>query len=237
MSDLYTLYRLHKIDSAMYGLKMEAESLDLGRAEKAVINEVSKQYDEIGARAKALTIEIKDKEIEQKGIADKITQINKKIFDGSVVSPREIENMQKEIAMLKVVSEKNDERLFELYDESPSVIKEAEDLKVHIDEIKTGIDSKTSTAVARHNDIKSEFDTLRGKRKIFAAEVDATLLSQYEAVRKRTGSTGVAQVSETNTCEHCGMAVPIKQRELLKDDKISLCEGCHRILFMAVLVD
>ena len=237
MSELYALYRLHKVDNILYGLKMEAEALDLGKAEKAAMSIVANQYEEIGGRAKALTKEIKSRELEQKAIAEKIAGFEKKLFDGSIVSPREIENLQKEVAMLKDISEKNDETLLGLYDESPPLIEEAGTISQRLEAMKRDIDEKTSSAVSRHSAIRTEFETLLGKRKTLAGEVDKTLLAQYEAVRKRTGSTGVAQVTDDNSCEQCGMSIPVKQRQILKEDKVTLCEGCHRILFMAVLAD
>lgn len=234
MSALYALYKLHKLDSALYSLKMEAEALDLGQAERQELEGLKKLYEDVGGRAKAMTTEIKDREIEQKGIAQKIQSITKKIFDGSVVSPKEIENLQKEIVMLETMSEKNDERLLELYDASPSIVSEAEAIKTQIDDATSTLQTKVTEAKSRHEKIKEEFDGARSERKSAASIVEPALLAQYEAVRKRTGSTAMSEVSESHTCEHCGMSVPVKQLEMIKEDKATVCEGCHRILFMVV---
>jgi predicted nucleic acid-binding Zn-ribbon protein len=233
MSDLYSLYKLHKIDSALYGLKQEAASLDVGQGEQQQMKALAAEYAEVGGRAKALAQETKDLELQQQGYAEKIKGFEKKLYDGSIVSPKEIENVEKEVVMLKGLSEKNDERLFELYNEAPPVIEEAAVVQATIDKLKAAIDAKRARAVERHNEIKVEFDALRSSRPAAAKEVDKDLYDQYEEVRKHTG-VAMAEVSEDKRCSLCGIPVPERQSKMLDDDRIVLCEGCHRILFKAV---
>jgi predicted nucleic acid-binding Zn-ribbon protein len=234
MSELYGLYKLHKVDSALHSLRLEAAALDTGQDEGRELKSAAKDYDEVGGRAKHLTTEIKDRELQQKSFAAKIEGFNKKLYDGSVVSPREVENIEKEIAMLRDLTERNDERLLALYDEAPPVVKEAEAAKARVDALQHSIKQKRDKALERHAAIKSEFDALKHQRPAIAKSVDADLLQKYEEVRKRTGDVAMADVNEDGACSQCGMHVPTKQSQMLDEDRLVLCEGCHRILFKAV---
>lgn len=234
MSALYTLFKLHKVDSALYSLKQEAAGLDLGQEEQAEIKRLTGESAGVLGHAKEVSQEIRDLELRQKGHAEKIKGFEKKLYDGSVASPREIENIEKEIAMLKELSDKGDERLLELYEESPTATGEAQSAQKQIDNLNAAIARKREAAVARHAEIKVEFDKLRASRPALAREVEADLLTRYEDVRKRTGGTGMAEVTEDMRCSMCGMTVPERQSKMLNQDRLVFCEGCQRILFKVV---
>ncbi|HXH61871.1 MAG TPA: hypothetical protein VNI20_11000 [Fimbriimonadaceae bacterium] len=231
MSDLYALFKLHKIDRALYGLQQEAAALDVGRAEAKMLKALATEYEDIGGKASALTKEIKDREFEQKSIEQKIEGIQKKLYDGSIVSPKEIENYEKEVEMLKEMGEKNDGRLLELYELAPPVVEQAKKIKDRIDAVQAQKDERRRQAQERHTAIKAEFESLRASRPDAARAIDRDLYERYEEVRKHTGSTAMAEVTEQGTCENCGMSVPPKQVQLLNEDRLTFCEGCHRILF------
>jgi predicted nucleic acid-binding Zn-ribbon protein len=234
MSALYDLYKLHKVDSALHSLRQEAAGLDTGQEEQAAIKRLSGESSEVLGHARQVSQEIRDLELQQKGYAEKVKGFEKKLYDGSVVSPKEVENIEKEIAMLKGLIDRGDERLLELYEESPTATSEAQGAQKQIDELNAAIARKRELAVQRHAEIKTEFEKLKTSRPALAAEVEKDLLARYEDVRKRTGSTGMAEVTEDMRCSMCGMAVPERQSKALDDDRLVFCEGCQRILFKVV---
>jgi predicted nucleic acid-binding Zn-ribbon protein len=234
MSELYSLYKLHKVDSALHSLRQEAAGLDTGQEEDRELKELAKVYEDVGGRARALVNEQRDLELQQKSLAEKVAGFNKKLYDGSIVSPKEIENIEKEIKMLKALSDKHDTRLLELFEEAPPVVAEADKVKSQIDELERKKKEKRDKAVQRHNEIKAEFDALRQKRPEVAKEVPKDLREKYEEVRKKSGDVAMADVTDDQACSQCGMHVPRKQSEFLDSDRIVFCEGCHRILFKAV---
>lgn len=234
MSALYTLFKLHKVDSALYSLRQEAAGLDVGQGEQAEIKRLMGDSTEVLGHAKEVGQEIRDLELQQKGYAEKIKGFEKKLYDGSVVSPKEVENLEKEIAMLKGLVDKGDERLLELYEESPGAVSAAQGAQGQIDALTATIARKREAAVARHAEIKAEFEKLKATRPGLAKEVDKDLLSRYEDIRKRTGNTAMAEVTEDMRCSMCGMTVPERQSQMLDEDRLVLCEGCQRILFKVV---
>ncbi len=234
MSELYSLYKLHRIDSAIYSLRQEAAGLDTGQEEERKIKELSKLHEDVGGKAKALLAEQKDLELQQKALAEKIAGFNKKLYDGSIVSPKEIENIEKEIVMLNALSDKHDERLLELFEVSPPIVEGAAKVNAQLDALNQTIKDKREHAVKRHYDIKVEFDSLKTHRPEVARQVPKELLDKYEEVRKKSGDVAMADVTDEQACSQCGMHVPRKQSEFLDSDRVVFCEGCHRILFKAV---
>ena len=231
MPDLAGLRRLHEIDSALYGLRQEAAALDTGQEDMARIAEVAEEYKGIGAKATELTREVKDRELQERAFADKLTDLNKRMYDGSLVSAKDVANAENEIETLKVLTEKNDERLMQLYEETPTALAEDEAVKSRVAELEQKRLAKKAEALDRHAEIKAEFDRLRASRPALANELDPDVLEKYEEVRKQIGGVGLAEISDVLTCRQCGMIVPERTLEMIQGGRIIQCEGCHRILF------
>ena len=231
MPDLSGLYRLHEIDSALYGLRQEAAALDTGKDDMARIEEVAEEYKGIDAKATELTLELKNRELQEKAFADKLTNLNKRMYDGSLVSAKDVANAENEIETIKILTEKNDERLMQLFDEAPPVLKEAEEVKARIQELEQHLSAKKAQALERHAEIKAEFERLKAGRPALAKEVDPDVLEKYDEVRKQLGGVGLAEISDVQTCGQCGIVVPERALEMIQGGRIIQCEGCHRILF------
>lgn len=231
MPDLAGLYRLHEIDSALHGLRQEAAALDTGKEDVAKIAEVAEEYKGVGAKATELTCEVRDRELQEKEFADRLADLNKRMYDGSLVSPKDVANAENEIEKLKMLTEKNDERLMQLYDEAPPALKEAEEVKARMQVLEEHLSATKAQALERHAEIKAEFDRLKAGRPTLAKELDPDVLEKYEEVRKQIGGIGLARISDVQTCGQCGMVIPERTLEMIHKGRIIQCEGCHRILF------
>ena len=231
MSDLHSLYKLHMIDEALHSLRQQAAKLDTGREEERQKKALEEENATVGGRAKELATEKRDREGKQKSFEDRLTALDKTLYDGSLVSPKEVANIEKEIVMFKELSEKNDERLLELYDEEPPALKQAEDIQARLQKAVDTVKAKRAEAIRLHSEMKVEFDSLRKERPDCASQVDSDLLEVYEDIRKHTKDVGMAIVTEGETCDRCGVSIPEKTMEILKSDRLITCEDCRRILF------
>ncbi len=236
MSDagLYPLYKLHLIDSALYDLKMHAANLDLGQAEAKEIKDREAAAGPAVAEAKALHAELRDRELEQKTLEDKKKKYEKQLFDGSLQFSRDIENVQKEIAMLNELIGKVDERIMELWELQPPAKVVSDQFEVEIADLRKRAAEKRHAAEEEHAALQARYKKKAAERAEAAAAVDPAMLKQYEAVRKVTGSTAMALVKNGNACSHCGMHVPERVQALMRLGRLMPCESCKRILFILV---
>lgn len=231
MPDLSGLYRLHEIDSELYDLRHEAAALDTGQQERAKIEQVAQENIGVSTQATELTREVKDRELQEKTFTARLSDLNKRMYDGSLISPKDISNAENELETLKELTEKNDERLMQLYEEVPPVLEAADEVKARVAELEQKVLSKKAEAVERHSEIKAEFDRLVAGRAAVAQEVEPDVMEKYNEVRKQTGGIGLAEITDVLTCSQCGMIVPERSLELIQGGRIHQCEGCHRILY------
>lgn len=230
-AELSRLWKLHQIDAAIADVRNRAIHLDVGQKIQAEIDKIAAEDADVGAKARALAAELKDLELANKSIEDKLKTIDKTLYGGSVVSPREVQNYEKEIVVLKGKQATNDERILELWDLVPPAKEAADKITARLEDAKKRLAERKKTALAEKTAIEAEYARLNALRPDAAKGISSSLLVRYEDIRKRHGGIGMAQVSKKNTCTGCGTLQPERTLAGLKDDKVITCETCHRILY------
>ena len=229
--DLLHLWKLHLIDSALVEIRARAAALDPGRALIAKIETEQKSADAVIGEARALSAELTDLELKQKSIDDKIKKFEKELYGGKVVNPREVEAINKEIAMLKKQRGDVDVRILELWELVPPAKALADEAQKKIDDLKGQLKVFQKDVLEKKTKLELEFKEASQKRGPAAAEVAPSLLAKYDSIRNRHGGIGVARIQPNGTCGSCGTKLPTKVIEDVKGDRTVTCESCHRILY------
>lgn len=229
-ADLLALLKLHEVDAAIADVRHRAAALDPGREIMLAIKRLEAALAEAKAEADGLGGELKDKELLDRQLEEKLKRLDKDLYGGQVVNPREIEGIEKEMAAIKDQRERLAERVLELYELAPP----ARDKVGRIEEAITGkqkeLKAHQREVSAMQTRLQEEFAKLAAARPAAAKGVPAGLLAQYETIRKRVGGVAVSEVRERDAnCARCGVAIPEKVLALVREDRIATCESCHRI--------
>src|SRR5438552_2870174 len=121
---LQRLWRLHEIDTGLVEIRKRAAALDPGKAIMAELKALETRSEETGV--KGLSGEVADLELKQKGLDDKIKKIDKDLYGGKIVNPREVEAFEKEKEMFRRQRGELDGRLLELYELLPAATETAD---------------------------------------------------------------------------------------------------------------
>lgn len=232
-ADLLHLWKLHQIDASLVQIRAQASALDPGRAIMAKLEAAQKIADEKNAHAKSLSGELTDLELEQKTHDDKIKKFEKELYGGKVVNPREVANINKEIAQIKRQRGDSDVRLLELWELVPPAKAEAEEAQKAVDAVKSELQEFQKGVMTTKTKIEADYKKFSGERAAAAAQVPAGLLARYDAIRNRYGGIGMSRIQKNKTCGMCGTSLPTKVVEDVKEDKFVTCEDCHRILYFS----
>lgn len=229
--DLRKLWKLHLVDHQLADIRQRAAALDPGRKIQSEIATLTAKHDAQSAHLKALIGDQTDIELQQKSIDDKLKKMDKELYGGKVVNPKEVEAMQKEIANLKSKRGDLDVRLLELWESTPPAKKETEETAAIINEKKKELAEFQKKVMASKTQLEKEFKERSELRPRLAKEVPGPMLERYEMIRQKHGGIGMAGVTRKLSCEACGTNVPTKSVESAKEGKIVTCEACHRILY------
>lgn len=230
-AELQRLWKLNRIDAGLVDIRHKAAALDPGKAIMAEIEELRKQDAEIGGYARKLAADLADLELAQKGLEDKLKKIDKELYGGKIVNPREVENFQKEIAIFKRQREANDEKILELWEILPPAKEESAKIDAQIAEKQKKLAERKKAALALKATLEAEYKRLSDLRPDATRGISPALMAKYDGLRQRNGGIGMAEVTPKQTCSRCGTVVAERTVQGLKDDKVITCESCHSIFY------
>lgn len=231
-TEISRLWRLAQIDNRLADVRKRAANLDVGQRLAAEVKALEAKEAEVGGAYRGQLGEQKDLELANQGIEDKLKRIDKELYGGKVVSPREVEALEKEIAALKRQRDRNDERLLELMESIPPAENEAKKWQRALDQRRKMLAERQAQAKVERAELETEYKALGAQRPEVAKSVSPSLLARYDGIRQKHGGIGMVDVNlKTTTCNGCGTHLPERTIQGLKDEKVMTCESCHRILY------
>jgi len=156
----------------------------------------------------------------------------KRLDDGNVASPRELENLQSEIASLR-------RRRSELEDQILQIMEQREALQAEIDALTADVaklEGERAELIKRRDQLLAEIDTeaatTKAARDVLAPQLPAELLGLYERLRASLGGVGAAALHR-GQCQGCHLTLnpaDLQRIRAAAPDEVVRCEECGRIL-------
>jgi uncharacterized protein len=226
------LWRLAQLDNRLAEVRGRAAHLDVGQKLAGEVKAIEAKYAEVNGAFHALKAESSDLELTNGTIAEKIKRIDKELYGGKVVSPKEIEKLNAEVASQKKQSGKNDDRLMELMELIPPAEETAKKWGRALEQRKKMLAARQIEAKTERTALETEYKELAAKRPELAKLLSPSLLARYESIRQKHAGIGMVQVNaKDNTCSGCGTHLPERTIQGLKDGKVLSCETCYRLLY------
>ncbi|MEP0807158.1 MAG: hypothetical protein HRF47_16880 [Chloroflexota bacterium] len=230
MSAALGLYRLQQVDSQM----------DAIRARLAVIRQTLENDLELRAAAQALTAAealhkqaagaLKQSEADVEKQELKIKQTEASLYSGNVKNPKELQDLQLEIASLK-------KHLGTLEERELEAMLRAEETEKSLEQAKAQLADIQSNVLAQHRDLAAESETLNkdlerleSERQAVIRNLDEQSLKTYEGLRQHKRGIAVAALSE-DSCSACGATLTASQQQYARSVQLFYCPTCGRILY------
>lgn len=235
MSDLERLLELQDHDTTVDQLRHRRghlpEHSELAEVEQRMadarsrLSEPATQLAEVAARQEVLEREVATAEA-------RITEIDKRLYGGSVTASRELQAMAAEVDALKG-------RQSALEDDVLAAMEEAEPLAAEVGEIEAELAGAAARAetlreaiAAAQAGIDEELAGVEAERADLARQVPDALRTTYEKLRQKLGGTGAARLAGTS-CSGCHLTLPATEIARIKAapaDELIFCDQCGRIL-------
>lgn len=231
--DLVALLALQRIDTGIeQGVHARDHLVERREARDAVANVASlvATRDEVLERQAAAQRELDELESDAAEISKTLERLDKQMK--TIVSPREAEAIQHEMANLVARRGELDDRGLELLEESSASDDEITRLDSSIESARVVADDAERRAVAAESDADRALEGLRSERSAAAAFLDAASLADYERRRNAFGGIAIATI-EHGTCTACHMELSVAETDAIKRlpaDAIPECPHCARIL-------
>lgn len=228
---LANLYRLQQIDSRLDQIRRR-----IAEIHQELENDQS--YRQAAETLEALTHRWKESQKQRLEMEQRVDTLRRKIreseaalYGGKIRNPKELQDLEREIAMLKRNLETLEEYLLE------ALIAEEQEGE-GIQKARQELERLQATIATHHSLLRGEEELLTQEMRRLEMERDATLqgiasawLEEYERLRQQKRGVAVSTLNE-GSCAVCGtLLTPAQQQQARHSSTLFLCPSCGRILY------
>ncbi len=223
------LYRLQCLDGEGDGKRRRLAEVKAALGEGEVLNQARRAVESTQARVKKRAAGQRDLELETQGLADKIVHEEKRLYSGAIKNPKELEDLQAEVAALKRWREQLEEALLEAMIELEEAESARAQAQERLDAVQADWSAQQADLLGEQEVLQQDLAEIERAREALLPSIDPGDLAAYQALRRRKGGMAVVQVSD-GACGACGVAISPSLEWQLREKGLIACGNCERIV-------
>jgi predicted nucleic acid-binding Zn-ribbon protein len=203
-------------------LKVRTEEL---RAREAEATEIRTRRDSVLADERRL-------DDEARSVGEHADEADKKLYSGTITSPRELQALQADVDMLRKHRSDLEDRELELMEQREALDAQLGAVDASADTARGAIGTLQETIVSTEAEIDADISSEEAARAELAAKVPESLLADYERRRQRNRGTGAGKLVGA-TCQACHLSIPSTEAERIRREAgnvVAYCDNCGAIL-------
>jgi predicted nucleic acid-binding Zn-ribbon protein len=207
--------------------------------ELSIAADLRKSIERVDAERSAVTVELDDVRRREQRLEDeaatvqaKAADAERRLYDGSVVAHRELEDLQEDHRLLRARQGQLEEQAIELMEVAEPLAAEVARLDAERAEHQARLADVEAVIAVAWSEIDAQIAVEDAGRKVAASTVDEGTLRDYESLRLRHGGTGAARLNGAR-CEGCHLQIPPAELDAIKrspEGTTVFCPQCGRIL-------
>ena len=227
------LRELQEADLQLDALRAEVTHIEAALADHGEIEASRRKLATLTSTQEQASATLRDAELALATLTDEVERKSQRLYSGSVVSARELEALQADIAQLmqqRAVREESALQAMVIAEEAETTRHEQQE---HLAALEAAFATKQKEFGARLQELEREVPAQEKKRAGLLGATDPALIATYESLRKRLGGQVLVPVSQ-GRCTFCHIALPDTQlRRTQQNQEVVYCDSCGRMLFAA----
>lgn len=227
------LLHLQEVDSSIDRLRSRRADLEGGaeaeaarqrlRAAETVAGELRLAIDDVSQTIRRL-------EGDADGFQQKVAGEERRLFDGTVANPKELESIQAEVTNLRNRKARVEDEVLESMERREELEGQLTGAEQAVGEGRSALSALVGESEEELQQIEKDLARLESERDGLAPEFDPELLGLYEDLRRQKKGVGAAALVD-GVCQGCHQQLsPVALDRLKRTDEIRRCEHCRRIL-------
>ncbi|MGB7877066.1 MAG: C4-type zinc ribbon domain-containing protein [Anaerolineales bacterium] len=231
MSSALGLYRLQLVDSRMDEIRTRLEEIRQTLENDQEMRQAKKQVAETEAMLNLAQHSLNQAEAEVNKQKIKIEQSVSNLYSGNVKNPKELQDLQSEVAALKRHLETLEDRQLEAMLEEETAEQANQAALDRQERVKARLAGQNQTLTAEQTELNKDLERLDAERQAALSPLDPELLTVYDQLRQQKRGLAIAAVSD-GACAACGTTLtPAQLQSARSTSQIDHCPTCGRILF------
>jgi predicted nucleic acid-binding Zn-ribbon protein len=207
----------------------ERARLDAARGQ---LTGVERELATLGQERDRVLAEERRLDDEARSVGDHAAEVDRKLYSGTVTSPRELQAKQADVDMLKRHRSDLEDRELEVMERRETLDRDIgarEETAVRLRDDIAQLEREIGT---QETEIDAEAATERDARAAAATGLPDALLRDYETRRARNRGVGAARLVGV-TCQACHLTIPSTEAERIRrgaGERVAYCDNCAAIL-------
>jgi predicted nucleic acid-binding Zn-ribbon protein len=223
------LYRLQGFDSEGDKKRRRLKEIEAALGESEALRQARRGVENAEKRTHSWARKQRDLDLQVQGLADKLSREEQRLYSGAIKNPKELEDLQAEVAALKRRRQQLEGDLLEAMIEREDAEAEQAEAQKHLDEEQANWSASQAELTGEREKLQEELAEIEQARAGLLPSIDAGDLAIYEGLRRRKGGAAVVELRD-GTCGGCGVAVSPVLEWQLRQGKLVTCSNCERII-------
>jgi predicted nucleic acid-binding Zn-ribbon protein len=235
VSALEPLLDLQERDLALDRIRHKLATLP----ERAQVASTEARVAELQVAVAALRAQRDDVARDEKRFEDEATSLGEqaaaaeaKLYSGEVVSPRELQALQADIAQLKRHQKSVEDRQLGFMEQREPLEAQLTERDAEVAALEGELETQRAALATAEQKLADELGTEETARAQIASGIDGDLLDVYDRCREKSNGVGAARLVGM-TCQGCHLSIPATEAERIRKappGTVEHCDNCSTIL-------
>ena len=227
------LLELQELDLSIDRLHSRRELLESGEDLRAAREKMTAAERRLGEVKLALD-DVSRQQQRLEGDVDSMDQKmqaeNRRLYDGTVANPKELQSIRAEVENLRGRKERTEDQLLELMERREELESGLGPIEAEVTEHRDRVGEIEESRANELQDIEQALAVRSGEREALLSEFDEELLELYEDLRRQKKGIGAVALID-GVCQGCHQKLsPMYLERLKRSEGVRRCEYCRRIL-------
>ena len=231
MSAALGLYRLQQVDSQIDQIQARLRTIQQILDNDAALRTANERFALAESRNKDAERALKQSEAEVEKQRLKIEQTEASLYGGKVHNPKELQDLQKDVASLKRHQETLEERELEAMIAAEAIETELKAAKEDLERVQSHLKDQNKDLTLESEKLYRNLERLNSERQAVVTDIASQSLNIYDQLRSQKRGLAIAAIAD-NSCEACGTTLtPSQQQNARSASQLFHCPTCGRILY------
>ena len=172
---------------------------------------------------------MKNAEAEVQAQKIKIEQAESSLYGGSVKNPKELQDLQKDVASLKKHLVTLEERELEAMFKSETASSDYEKAKTELELLQAKRGNEHKKLIEEQTTLMKQLENLAEEREASVTPIEVNLLASYDELRRSKRGVAISEIQD-DACASCGTTINAAAQQNARKQLV-YCPSCGRILF------
>lgn len=196
-----------------------------------VLAKAQTEYDEQKSHLNELQKKLKTVEWKVDDIRSKLSPLEKKLYAGSVGNPKELLNLQEQVANYKSQKSKDEDEVLEIMGQIETQQEQVALKNKLVENVKKESEGRQKDLQKEKAEIIANIESANQKRIELVKIIEPSKLVLYETLKSKKQGQAVSRI-EQGRCQGCRISLPMSDVQQTRLGGLVQCSSCSRILYI-----